>query len=171
MPARTPSAQTIRNIITLRALTRLSYRQLSRLSDVPKTTVGKYLSAFERSSLSLAKARRLSDKELNALLSPTSVRQRSRRHRTLIGLLPVIHQRLSDPTTSLLDQWKLYKRQYPQGLGYSRVAQLYAEWLSTNSLPKWPRHRWAVPIVNDNFKVLRKWRSARPETSGSSIGG
>jgi len=160
MPTRTPSAQTIRNIITLHALTRLSYRQLSRLSDVSKTTVGKYLSAFERSSLSLAKARRLSDKELHALLSPTSVRQPSRRHGTLIGLLPVIHQRLSDPTTSLLDQWKLYMRKHPQGLGYSRVAQLYAEWLSTNSLPKWPRHRWAVPIVNDDFKVLRKWRSS-----------
>src|SRR5215475_12044768 len=113
MPPRTPSAQTIREIITLHALTRLSYRQLSRLSDVSKTTVGKYLSAFERSSLSLRKARRLSDKELHALLSPTSVRPPSRRQRTLIGLLPAIHQRLSDATTSLLDQWKLYKRQYP----------------------------------------------------------
>src|SRR5215472_8451994 len=160
MPARTPSAQTIRNIITLHALTRLSYRALSRLSDVSKTTVGKYLSAFERSSLSLARTRRLSDKELLGLLSPTSVRQPSRRHGALVGLLPAIHQRLSDPTTSLLDQWKLYKWQYPHGLGYSRVAQLYGEWLSANGLSKWPRHRWTVPIVNDDYKVLRRWRSS-----------
>jgi hypothetical protein len=46
MPARSLSAQKIRNIITLNAHSRSSYRELSRLSDVASSTVGKYLSAF-----------------------------------------------------------------------------------------------------------------------------
>ena len=117
MPARTVSAQKIRNVITLHALSDPSYRELSRLFDVSPSTVGKYLLAFERSALTLAKTRGLSDQALIAVLSPTPpVQQPSRRHRTLLGLYPAIHQSLSDPTTSLLDQWKRYRRQQPHGL-------------------------------------------------------
>jgi hypothetical protein len=74
MPDRTLSAQTIRNIITLHALSHLSYRELSRLLHIAPSTVGKYLSAFERSSLSHAKTRGLSDEGLVDLLSPAPVR-------------------------------------------------------------------------------------------------
>jgi len=88
------------------------------------------------------------------------VRQTSYRYRTLLGLFSGIHQNLSDPTTSLLDQWKLYKRQHQQGLGYSYFAQLYDEWLSNNGLRKWPRNRWTVPIADDDYKALKAWRSS-----------
>jgi transposase len=49
MPAKSIPTQTIRNIITLRALSHLSCRELSTLFDVAASTVGTYLSAFERS--------------------------------------------------------------------------------------------------------------------------
>ena len=161
MPARTVSAQKIRNVITLHALSDPSYRELSRLFDVSPSTVGKYLLAFERSPLSLAKTRCLSDQALIAVLSPASpVQQPSRRHRTLLGLFPAIHQSLSDPTTSLLDQWKRYRRQQPHGLCYSRFVQLYAKWLSTNGLSMRSRNRWTVPITQDDYKTLRAWRSS-----------
>ena len=131
MPARTVSAQKIRNVITLHALSDPSYRELSRLFDVSSTTVGKYLLAFERSALSLANTRCLSDQALIAVLSPASpVQQPSRRHRTLLGLFPAIHQSPSDPTTSLLDQWKRYRRQQPHGL-------LAAAWPQARTWPSW----------------------------------
>jgi transposase-like protein len=160
MPTKSLPVQTIRNIITLRSLSRLSYRELSALFDTSHTSVGTYLRKFGQSSLSLEKTRRLSDEALLDLLLPSSVRQSSYQHVTLLNLFPVVHENLSDPTTSLLDQWKLYKRKHTQGLRYSRFTQLYSEWLSTNGLTKWPRNRWSVPIGHDDYKVLKAWRSS-----------
>src|SRR5262245_46851192 len=122
MPAKSLPAQIIRNIITQRSISRLSYRELSALFDASHTSVGTYLRAFGRSSLSLDKTRRLSDEALLELLLPSSVRQTSYRYSTLVGLFSGIHENLSDPTTSLPDQWKLYKRQHSNGLRYSRFA-------------------------------------------------
>lgn len=160
MPAKSLPAQTIRNIITLRSLSHLSYRKLSALFDASHSSVEKYLRAFGRSPLSLDKTRRVSDVAFLDLLSPSSVRQTSYRYRTLLSPFSVIHQNLSDPTTSLLDQWKLYKRQHPQGLGYSYFAQLYDEWLSNTGVEKWPRNRWTVLIAHDDYKALKAWRSS-----------
>jgi hypothetical protein len=109
MSAKSLPAQTIRNVITLRALSHLSYRELSALFDVSRTSVGTYLRAFVRLSLTLGKTRSLSDEALLDLLLPTSVRQQSYRQNTLLRLFPGIHQNLSDPTISLLDQWQFYK--------------------------------------------------------------
>jgi hypothetical protein len=160
MPAKSLPAQTIRNIITVRSLSHLSYRELSALIGVSRTSVGTYLRAFERSSLTLGMMRRLSDEALLRLLLPTSAPKQSYRQNTLLRLFPRIHQNFSDPTTSLLDQWQSYKQQHPQGLGYSRFTQLYGEWLSNNGLKKWPSIRWALPIAHDDYKMLRAWRSS-----------
>src|SRR5215831_20289376 len=130
MPTKAVPAQTIRNIITLRGISHLSYRELSRLFNVSSSTVGKYLYSFERSSLSLAKMRRLDNKALVERLSPPRVRPPKCRHNRLLGLFPDIHQSLRDTKTSLLDQWKRYNRKQPHALGYSRFAQLYSQWLS-----------------------------------------
>ena len=102
MPTKAVPAQTIRNIITLRGISHLSYRELSRLFNVSSSTVGKYLYSFERSSLSLAKMRRLDNKALVERLSPPRVRPPKCRHNRLLGLFPDIHQSPSEPTTSLL---------------------------------------------------------------------
>jgi len=86
LTAKSLPAQTIRNIITLRSISRLSFRELSALCDASHTSVGTYLRAFERSSLSLDKTRRLSDEAPLELLLPSSVRQTSYRYSTLLGL-------------------------------------------------------------------------------------
>ena len=103
MPAKSLPVQTIRNIITLRSISRLSYRELSALFDASRTSVGTYLRKFGQSSLSLEETRRLSDEALLDLLLPSSVRQPSYQHVTLSNLFPVVHENLSDPTISLLD--------------------------------------------------------------------
>jgi transposase len=160
MPAKSLPTQTIRKIITVRSLSHLSYRELSALFGVSRTSVGTHLRAFERSSLTLGMTRRLSDETFLGRLLPTSARQQSYRQDTLLALFPRIHQGLSDPTTSLLDEWKSYKRQHPRGLGYSRFCQLYDQWLSASGLTKWPQKRWTVPIALDDCKALKTWRSS-----------
>jgi hypothetical protein len=64
MPTKPLSASKLRNIIALHVASRLSYRDLSRVFNVSSGTVGKCIAAFERSWLSLAKARRLTDRAL-----------------------------------------------------------------------------------------------------------
>jgi DNA-directed RNA polymerase specialized sigma24 family protein len=48
MPTKPLSANKIRNIIALHWVSRLSYRELSKVFNVSSSTVGKYLSAFDR---------------------------------------------------------------------------------------------------------------------------
>src|SRR5215831_18876846 len=156
MPARSLSAQKIRNIITLNAHSRSSYRKLSRLFDVASSTVGKYLSAFARSSISVADTRRLSDQELKRSLLPHRAKQTSDRHRALTKLFPIVHQCLNDPSTSLLEEWQSYRKQYPAGYCYSQFSNLYGQWLSTNRLQrlkKPPRRRWAMGLSTEDIKV------------------
>ena len=110
--------------------------------------------------LASAKMRNPDNKVRVKRLSPPRVRRPEGRHIRLLGLFPDIHQSLSASTTSLLAQWKLYNRKQPHALGYSRFAQLYGEWLSTNGLRRWPRHRWTVPITDDDYRVLKAWRTS-----------
>lgn len=160
MPARTLSAHKIRNIITLHALSGPSYRELSRLFDVSSSTVGKYLSAFERSSISLAETRRLTDQAFRQLLSAPRPLQRTRRHKTLIELFPAIHQSLNSRATTLLEQWHNYRKQRPAGYCYSQFANLYGQWLSANQLPRARVNRWAIPLSTEDIKALKDWRAS-----------
>src|SRR5262245_17394867 len=159
MPARALSANKIRNIITLHALSHLSHRELSRLFDVSPSTARKYLSAFERSSISFAESRRLTDQDLKrSLLPPRRELPRNGRHEALIELFPLIHQCLKDPS-------------------YSQFTNLYGHWLSTNNLAR-PGSRWAIALSTEDIKVLDEWRSLNnkrrwerawfPSTSASS---
>jgi hypothetical protein len=160
MPARTLSARKIRNIITLHPLCGPSYRELSRLFDVSSSTVGKYLSAFERSSISLAETRHLSDQALCQLLCPSRPFKRTPRHQTLIQLFPAIHQSLNSHATTLVEQWQSYRKQRPAGYCYSQFVNLYGQWLSANQLPRARWNRWAVALPIEDIKALKEWRAS-----------
>jgi len=71
MPTKPLSATKIRTIIALHWVSRLSYRELSKVFNVSSSTVGKYLSAFDRSGISLAQTRLLTDQALRELLCPS----------------------------------------------------------------------------------------------------
>src|SRR5262249_55760493 len=34
------------------------------------------------------------------------------------------------------------------------------QWRSTSGLTKWPRNRWTLPLVLEDYKVLNAWRSS-----------
>src|SRR5215831_14265609 len=79
MPTKPLSANKLRNIIALHAVSRLSHRQISRVFNVSSSTVGKYLSAFDQSSTSFWETRLLTDQGLRELLCPPRLLQHSRR--------------------------------------------------------------------------------------------
>lgn len=160
MPATTLSARKIRDIITLHALSHPSYRELSRLFDVSSSTVGKYVSAFERSSISLASTRRLPDELLRQLLSPPRPLSRSCRHQKLIESFPTTHQCLNNHATTLLVQWRNYRQQCPTGYCYSQFANRYKQWLSANLLQRPRRNFWAICLSIEDIKTLKEWRSS-----------
>jgi len=84
------SANKIRNIIALHWVSRLSYRELSKVFNVPSSTVAKYLSAFDRSAISLAETRLLTDQALRELLCPPRPLHHSRRREVHMQSFPVI---------------------------------------------------------------------------------
>jgi len=84
------SANKIRNIIALHWVSRLSYRELSKVFNVSSSTVAKYLSAFDRSAISLAETRLLTDQALRELLCPPRPLHHSRRREVHMQSFPVI---------------------------------------------------------------------------------
>jgi hypothetical protein len=71
---------------------------------------------------------------------------RNNRHRVLFKLFPAIHRSLGKRETYLLDEWRAYCGQYPNGYRYSQFTNLYTQWLAANQLLKPPKIRWAVTI-------------------------
>jgi hypothetical protein len=96
MPAKTLSVQKIRNIIILDAVSKPSLRELARVFRISKSSVGKYLAAFNHSSLSISETRRLGDNEFLIAISPTQRRSRYTAKRdALCKAFPAIHQSLT----------------------------------------------------------------------------
>jgi len=160
MPTKSLSANKIRNIIALHWVSRLSNRELSKVFNVSSSTVGKYLSAFDRSALLPAETRLLTDQALRELLCPLRPLHHSRRHEVLMQSFPVIHQCLNSRTNTLLYEWQRYRNQHSSGYGYSQFANLYGQWLASNELPRPRRNRWPVVLSTEDIKSLKEWRSS-----------
>src|SRR5262245_20605923 len=160
MPARTLSPQKIRNIITLNALCDTSHRELSRTFGASASTVAKYLSAFEHSSLSLAATRKLSDNKFLIALS-LDESHRTPRREAVLKAFPAIHKALTQTTTTLLDEWRNYIRLHSDGYRYAQFVNLYTEWRSDAKLEKPLRNRWSLPnIGKEDQRTLKAWRSS-----------
>ena len=156
MPTKPLSATKIRTIIALYWVSRLSYRELSKVFNVSSSTVGKYLSAFDRSGISLAQTRLLTDQALRELPCPSRPLHRSRRHEILMRSFPVIHQCLISRTTTLLCEWQCYRNQHPSGYSYSQFTNLYGQWLASNGHWRCMKTRRTNGFIALSFtKILR----------------
>ena len=106
------SANKIRNIIALHWVSRLSYRELSKVFNVSSSTVAKYLSAFDRSAISLAETRLLTDQALRSCYVHLDLCITVADARYTCSLFPLSHQCLNSRTTTLLYEWQRYRNQH-----------------------------------------------------------
>ena len=150
----------LRDLITLHYFFQPSLRQLGGLLHLASSTVGEYLRAFNRSSLSIADVQTLGDAVLRERLVPPRPKRQNRRQNELTNLFPAIHHNLSQNGKCLLREWEVYRKRQPRGYGYSQFTNLYAQWRSANRLPKPRVSRLALSLSSEDLKVFRAWRSS-----------
>lgn len=66
--------------------------------------------------------------------------------------------------STVLNEWKAYKKEYPDGYQSSQFNSLFTEWCKTNGINKF-KNRWKIEsIAKKDLSILHKWRRSSNKT-------
>lgn len=97
-----------------------------------RTTVIKYLSAFENSGFGYTELLELSDNDLFDLFEAedsTAISERDTTHLELIDFFPYVEKELKRVGVTRHILWEEYHQKYPEGVMYSRFCYHYSKWI------------------------------------------
>lgn len=110
----------------------IGLQTISKTLDISRNTVKKYLRLIEDRGYNPVELLDMSDEELEAMLDdpdePTVVRQTS-----LEELFPYFEQELQRTGVNRGVLWSEYRRQYPDGYGYSQFCDRLKHWLASQN--------------------------------------
>jgi transposase len=138
----------IREVIRLHLDRRASVREIAIACGIGRTTVGEYPHRAKAAELSWPLPEELSDVELTRMRFPPPAR---------IGEparpppdWSFVQKELSrQKGMTLLLLWQEYKREFPNGYGYSRYAGLYRDWAKLGELSMLQRHKAGEKLFVD----------------------
>lgn len=146
MPAKRQSMRTIREVLRLKFGLGLCRNQIARSLGIAQGTVTAYLGRATRAGLGWPLAEDLSDEVLEALLFPPVVAPPCRRAPPAWA---TIHAELARKGVTLELLWYEYRREHPEGYGYSQFCQLYRQWRSTVDVVMRQTHRAGEKLFVD----------------------
>ena len=160
MPAKRISPQKAKGILFLYASSGLKQSQLARTFKVSRSTVKKYITLYENSTLSLIDLTNLKNSDIiNALFLTGNIIKNKTRYFFLKDQFPIIHNRLREECIALKNIWGEYKQVNPFGYEYSQFVYLYNNWLKENNYEKRRFNKWVIKtIAEKDLKVLKKRR-------------
>jgi len=118
------SMRKIKDILKLRFITEISYRQISRAVDVPSSTVSDYCKRFEITNYEIELFLSLDEDKIYKLLFP----EKQRVDKPISRPLPnfeYIHKEIAKKGVTFELLWMEYKEQEPEGYAYSTFKELY----------------------------------------------
>ena len=160
MPAKRISPKKVKGILFLYASSGLKQSQLARTFKVSRSTVKKYITLYENSTLSLIDLTNLKNSDIiNALFLTGNIIKNKTRYFFLKDQFPIIHNRLREECIALKNIWGEYKQVNPFGYEYSQFVFLYNNWLKENNYEKRRFNKWVIKtIAEKDLKVLKKRR-------------
>lgn len=128
----------ITEILRLREMG-LSYKEIATGAGVGKSTVGDVLRLCGECGLDYRKARDMGDEELQKLLYPGYYKRKSVKQKPdFHGIQQELAQ---NKHTNLRFIWEeQYRKQYPDGLGYSQFCEVYRRWSKRDALQNVTMH-------------------------------
>ena len=161
MPRRHIDMKKIREVLRLRYGRSASVHEIAGTCNISTSTVHEYLYRSEAAGLVWPVPEQLSDEDLDRMLFPPRTRKGD-----LERPLPDFEKFRSELTrkgVTLLLLWKEYRREHPDGYGYSRLADIYKEWEKKGGERMLQRHKAGEKLFVD-FAGLRP-KLTDPETS------
>jgi len=140
MPAERASMRCVREILRLKHACGASDRAIAKCTGVARSTVGDYLARAATAGLGWPLPPTLTDTALEALLFVGTGIAPGTRRKTEPDW-PALARELRRPGVTLMLLWQEHRAHDPQGYGYSRFCELYAQWQSRVS----PTMRQAHP--------------------------
>jgi transposase len=109
----------------------LSHSQISKSLGKSRTTILKYLAAFELSGLKNKELLALCSEDLYNLFETQNTiipRDKDLVHNNLYAFFPYVDKELKRVGVSRFILWQEYRQKYPQGIKYSRFCYHYSRW-------------------------------------------
>ena len=117
----------LRKILEYSLGSRLSLREVAKLTGTSKTTISEYLARFRRCTITLDEALTKSDDELLELFEEQK-EQTSEEYRTLVALFPTYEVRLKQKGMTRQLLWEEYRKLYPEGYLYTQFCHHFRTW-------------------------------------------
>ncbi|MEA3354792.1 MAG: hypothetical protein U9Q33_13350 [Campylobacterota bacterium] len=114
----------IKDILKLRFITNISYRQISRAVDVPSSTVSDYCKRFEITKYTIDEFLKLDEDMIYQSLFPEKKLASKYKDRPLPNV-EYIHKEISKKGVTFELLWQEYKEQHPNGYGLSQFKEHY----------------------------------------------
>lgn len=117
----------IREVLRLSQELKFSYRKISEVTGISKTTVGEYLAEYKRSGLNYQDVLVLNDLDLIEIFE-TGNKKSNFLYEDLAKDFPYIQKELAKVGVTLFLLWEEYKEKNPDGFSYSRFCHHYSMW-------------------------------------------
>ena len=129
----------IREVLRLRLDRKANIREIASACNIGRTTTLEYLHRAEAAGLTWPLDEAMTDDTLEKRLFPSSP-AKGEPARSMPDW-SYVQRRLSRKGTTLLLLWRQYKKDHPDGYGYSRYAGLYREWLGKTDVRMLQHHK------------------------------
>lgn len=114
----------IKEILKLRFITDISFRQISRAVNIPSSTVSDYCKRFEISKQTLDEFLEMEEETIYQLLFPEKKLPNTHKDRPLPDVA-TIHKEIAKKGVTFELLWMEYKEEHPNGYGLSQFKEYY----------------------------------------------
>ena len=114
----------IKDVLRLRFITNISYRQISRAVNTPSSTAADYCKRFEITNYSIDEFLSLEEDEIYQLLFPEKSLPKTYKTRPKPNV-EYIHKEIAKKGVTFELLWQEYKEQHPDGYGCSQFKEYY----------------------------------------------
>jgi len=133
MTNRRVSMRKIREILRLKEKAGLSNRQISRSLKISKTVVAQYLADLKMSGLCYEDIEKMKDSELLGILDKSKERL-PEKYKVLSGKFEYFLKELPKTGVTLMTLWEEYRKECPDGYGYSQFCHHFQVWRKTSKI-------------------------------------
>jgi transposase len=160
MPQNPIPAYKVKQLLLLCLAVDFNKSQSAKRLKIARSSAGKYIEAFRKSTLTFSDIEHLNTADLAELLFQTSRRPiSSSRKARLISRLSTINAQIEEGGLTILDAWREEAATQESAYKYSQFASLYANWRTEQGLPRLPTT--SVAIKPTDVDALTRWRSSR----------